>query len=235
MFKIFVLVKDERLKIVFNDPVEEEKQNRIHIEQIKYLSRSIYNYQNQISTLRSQIKKDKSMTSVHQRLIHTIRQIIKLIVSFGEIYPYRQDKNVISEKLCTQFYKHLNMSIKNFIDCLTNYEQSYIIQLNNLIQSCDKYFPKNEEKSQTEQGASNVGKQSKQSSNTTKSTNQVFNVVRVSRGSLEQNNNEVVKVSSKRVLDKKKPKNQFSNVRFEISPPRVRPKQTFQNVKSFIY
>lgn len=159
-----------------------------------------------------------------------MRQIIKLIVSFGEIYPYRQDKSVISEKLCTQFYKNLNLSIKNFIDCLTNYEQSYIIQLNNLIQNCDKYFPKNEEKNQSEQMASNVGKESKQSSNMTKNTNQVFNVVRVSRSSLEKNNNDVVKVSSKRVLDKKKPKNQFSNVRFEISPPRVRPKQKFQTV-----
>ncbi|RNA29862.1 hypothetical protein BpHYR1_029459 [Brachionus plicatilis] len=214
---------------MFNDPVEEEKQNRIHIEQIKYLSRSIYNYQNQISTLRTQIKKDKGLSSTYQRLIHTMRQIVKLIISFEEIYPYRQDKNAISEKLCAQFYKHLNMSIKNFADCLTNCEHNYVIQLKNLIENCDQFFTKNEEKSQPELVENNVAKENKQSKN--KNANQVYNVVRVSRSSQAKNNTELAKVSSKRIFDKKKPKNQFSNVRFEISPPRSRPKQLFQNKK----
>lgn len=158
-----------------------------------------------------------------------MRQIIKLIVSFGEIYPYRQDKNVISEKLCAQFYKHLNSSIKNFTDCLTIQEQNYIPQLNNLIQKCNDFFVINEEKAKPDSADNNLSKENKQSKS--KNVNQVFNVVRVSRNTQQKCPTEVAKVSSKRIFDKKKPKNQFSNVRFEISPPRSQTKHKFQNVK----
>lgn len=214
------------MKIVFNDPVEEEKQNRIQIEQIKYLSRSIFNYQNQLNTLKSSKKNESSI----QRLIHTTRQIIKLIVSFGEIYPYRQDKDLISEKLCLQFYKQLNRSVKNFIDCLSVDENFISTQLNQLIHDCDRYFMDDPADDRTEC----VEKKSKIDSfePKNKKTNQVLNVVRVSRNIPKvQKEIDVNVVSSKRVFNKKKPKTQTSNIRFEISPPRPKTdKPLFENV-----
>ncbi|CAF0890421.1 unnamed protein product [Brachionus calyciflorus] len=221
LFQIFNEFKDERLKIVYNDPIEEEKHFRIQIEQIKYLSRSIYNYQNQINSLRNQ----KKESNISQRLVHTIRQVIKLINSFSDIYPYRQDNNLTSEKLCFQFYKHLNLSIRNFCEYLN--QSDYVGKFEDLIKKCDEFFKKDpSEKMEVKEGKN----MSDDKDSKSKKSNQVLNVVRVSRSSAKKPLDEPIQVvSSKRVYDKKKPKTQTSNIRFEISPPRPKNKPSYEN------
>ena len=96
------LVKYERLKVIYNDPQDEEKQKRIQVEQIKYLSRSMYNLQNQMSRFKSSFKtqETKQLNPLLKRVIHTMRQVIKTIQSFAETYPYRPSNDKITEKTC---------------------------------------------------------------------------------------------------------------------------------------
>jgi hypothetical protein len=114
------LVKYERLKVIYNDPQDEEKQKRIQVEQIKYLSRSMYNLQNQMSRFKSSFKtqETKQLNPLLKRVIHTMRQVIKTIHSFAETYPYRPSNDKITEKLCAHFYKQLQLSIENYTDCI---------------------------------------------------------------------------------------------------------------------
>jgi hypothetical protein len=88
--------------------------------------------------------------SPETRLIHTMRQVIKTVHIFSDLYPYRSD-DLITNKLCHRFYKQFKMSIENFNDCLihltkTNtetYESSSnrtVDTLNQLIIECDDFF-----------------------------------------------------------------------------------------------
>ena len=146
----FYKVKHERLKIVFNDPVEEEKQKRIQLEQIKYLSRSMYNLQNQMSQFKFNTHKVESQSNVKTsitpvaRLAHTMRQVNKLTGVFADFYPYRPDNNLISEKLCFHFYKQLHASIEKFSEQINFIPIDTAIsvsdRLNSMMLSCDSYF-----------------------------------------------------------------------------------------------
>lgn len=129
------LVKLERLKIVLNDPIEEEKQHRIQLEQLKYLSRTMYNSQMQLGKLKQQIVakpttspsreptpsassgSSKLITPVG-RLCHTMRLVNKSIHSFADIYPYRADNNPRSDRLCFHFYKQVHSCVENFNRCI---------------------------------------------------------------------------------------------------------------------
>ena len=134
---------------MFNDPAEEEKQRRIQMEQIKYLSRSMYNLQNQMSRFSTMYAKettDKKRTDVLKRIIHTMKQVVKTTQVFGEAYPYRPDDGQITEKLCAHFYKQLHSSVANFSNCVNELTNSDIqpgditYKLTNLLLSCDTYF-----------------------------------------------------------------------------------------------
>lgn len=61
--------------------------------------------------------KRAAMTPV-SRLCHTMRAVNKAIHSFADIYPYRPDNNVRSERLCFHFYKQANLSVMNFNECI---------------------------------------------------------------------------------------------------------------------
>lgn len=147
------------MKIVFNDPQEEEKQKRILLEQIKYLLRSSYNLQNQINRIKIQFTKPaekvtKTSMSPAARLTHTMRQVIKTINIFADLYPYRPDNDLSTEKLCNCFYKQLQLSIENFNQCLlliSNQSNDFttsnltIEKLNNLLLNCNHLFEESNE------------------------------------------------------------------------------------------
>ena len=188
--KIFFLlkVKNERLKIVFNDPIEEEKQKRIQLEQIKYLSRSMYNLQNQMNQLKlnsqshQQSNEKSSSITPLARLAHTMRQVNKLTGVFAEFYPYRPDNNLTSEKLCFHFYKQLHASIQSFgeqlhfipLDGMGGVSQKLEI----LLLNCDKYFSDYNQQLEEQTVNKNKNQPQKQQSN---KSNQVLNVIRTPR------------------------------------------------------
>lgn len=129
---IILKVKFERLKIVFNDRAEEEKQKQIQLGQLKYLSRSTYNSQMQLSKFKSQMTKPSSASSKSPireansqkgltptgRLCHTMRLVNKSIHAFADFYPYRPDNDLKSEKLCFHFYKQVHSCVDNFSQCI---------------------------------------------------------------------------------------------------------------------
>jgi hypothetical protein len=110
--------------VIYNDPIEEHKQSKQQLEQIKHLSRSMYDYQNQFVHLKQnftqhQAKKDvKSPMTPVGRLIHTMRQVNRLNHSFAELYAYRPDNDAITERLCYHFYKQMHMTTLNFSQCV---------------------------------------------------------------------------------------------------------------------
>lgn len=172
--------KYERLKIVFNDPLEEEKQKRLQLEQIKYLSRSMYNLQNQMSRfsraqLEQQANQTKHSISPMARLVHTMRQVIKSTGSFAEFYAYRPDNCLVAEKLCAHFYKQLRLSIENFNASGVPVEVAG--RLNQLLDGCDKYF---EDFSQVESDAKHTSEE-KSKKKMVASKGSVVNVIRTAR------------------------------------------------------
>jgi hypothetical protein len=120
----------------------------------------MYDYQNQLSNLKqafsqSQQKKSapKSAMSSIGRLIHTMRQVNRLNVSFAELYPYRPDNDPITEKLCYHFYKQMHLSVLNFTQSVNLVSQSSASEFLNmqsassisdrflvLLADCDRYF-----------------------------------------------------------------------------------------------
>lgn len=175
----------------------------------------MYNLQNQVSKLKSQFRATsgssstsiattddkkstyKSLTPI-TRLIHTMRQVIKLNISFADLYPYRADNDATSEKLCFQFYKHLNACIDSFSNCIGNIAahqldtlvhefntqivNSMKARLSDLLTNCDQYF---KEFSQVEVDSKNLVKYLPGSNARDvvkgKKSNSVINVVRLPR------------------------------------------------------
>jgi hypothetical protein len=173
--------KHERLKIVFNEPVAEEKQKRLQLEQIKYLSRSMYNLQNQMSRFgRPESEPQSANQAKHSispmaRLVHTMRQVIKSTGSFAEFYAYRPDNSLVGEKLCAHFYKQLRLSIENFSASGVPVEVAG--RLGQLLDGCDKYF---EDCSQVESDAKHTSEQ-KSKKQMVASKGSVVSVIRTAR------------------------------------------------------
>jgi len=140
--------KYDRLKVVFNDPQEEEKQKRIQLEQIKYLSRSMYNHQNQLSRFKVLFSKEiaadqqkKNLTnSVLKRIIHTMGLVVKTVQVFADSYPYRPDEGEITEKLCVHFFKQLQSSMQNFSECIIHLDDSEVTvnKVRSLLEDCEQ-------------------------------------------------------------------------------------------------
>lgn len=113
------------MKIVLNDPIEEEKQEKIQLDQIKFWSRSMYNSQMQLNKLKMQIststistpQRDTVLTPIG-RLCHTMRLVNKSIRAFADFYPYRSDNDPRSEKLCFHFYKQVHSCVDHFNQCI---------------------------------------------------------------------------------------------------------------------
>jgi hypothetical protein len=142
---------------VYNDPGEEKKQSKQQLEQIKHLSRSMYDFQNQLIHLKQTFyqphaKKTAAMTPIG-RLIHTMRQVNRLNQSFADLYAYRPDNDLITEKLCYHFYKQMHLSVLNFSQCVsivanTAHSEFLSRQAANglsdrflvLLADCDRYF-----------------------------------------------------------------------------------------------
>ncbi len=140
--------KNDRLKVVFNDPQEEEKQKRIQLEQIKYLSRSMYNHQNQLSRFKVLFSKEiapdqqkKNLAnSVLKRIIHTMGLVVKTVQVFADSYPYRPDEGEITEKLCLHFFKQLQSSMQNFSECIIHLDDSEVTvnKVRSLLEDCQQ-------------------------------------------------------------------------------------------------
>ena len=221
LFFFKLKVKYERLKIVFNDPLEEEKQKRIQLEQIKYLSRSMYNLQNQMNQLKLSSQSqhqvnEKSSTSILTplaRLTHTMRQVNKLIGVFTEFYPYRPDNNLTSEKLCFHFYKQLHASIQSFGEQLHFIQTDGMGVVSNKLQmlllNCDKYFRDYTQHLEEHMANKNKKKPEKQVSN---KSNQVLNIIRTPRTNNNINGAPALSKAPNNVIKGIKPKKKNSGI-----------------------
>lgn len=237
------LVKSDRLKIIFNDPSEEKKHDKQNLEQIKHLSRSAYDFQNQLSQLRDVISSQASLGKSNQagspvsRLGHIIRQLARIVTSFAELYPYRPDNNKIYDRLSAHFYKQLRLAVETYSQCvgLVAKKNPDAVSVNTtdklfiLLAECDRYFQPVEEKKETKQQFdSNTRPEIKRA---IKSAN-VINIVRVPRESAKRNSLSPVKVEvvfTKSIFEKKS----ISKPRLEISPNRTKEKPTFVKVNEY--
>ena len=85
------------------------------LETIKHLSRNMYNFQLQLHSFKTQLAQSKTNpASLATRVTHTMRQLVKALSQFTEAYPYRADEDIFTDKLCFNFYKQLNLSVKNY-------------------------------------------------------------------------------------------------------------------------
>jgi hypothetical protein len=104
--------------VLFVDAVDEEKHWRLQLEQIKSFSRSMYDYQNQMNKYKSEINASACSTMLVSRFVNTLRQSLKVIRSYTEIYPYMCENRLISSKLTSQFQKQFCLTIQHFIAIL---------------------------------------------------------------------------------------------------------------------
>lgn len=108
-----------------------------------------------ISDLATKSAKNLTQTT---RLILNVRQLIKSVNTFSDLYPYRPEKSSICERLCSHFYKQFQASINYLNDCLNLISFDKFNQIaarfNNLLVECEKYFDEslvsNREKSPAE-------------------------------------------------------------------------------------
>lgn len=88
-------------------------------------------------------KSAKNLTPT-TRLIISVRQLIKSVNTFSDLYPYRPEKSQICERLCSHFYKQFQTSINYLNACLNSISLDRFNQiaarLNNLLVDCEKYF-----------------------------------------------------------------------------------------------
>ena len=248
--------------MVFNDPIEERKQSKQQMEQIKHLSRSVYNFQNQLTQLRQQgltvVRKEhqKHALTPIARLIHTMRQVNRLTCSFAELYPYRPDSNAIAERLCFHFYKQLHLSVDSFNQCINSVSDSMPAEFSKhtassvsdrlyvLLSDCDRYFGEFVQAPDGENCTALVKFQSNKpnlSSNIDKKTKKselsntnIVNVVRLPR-SLKKNKNSAKSLVSTKTVFEKEPRYAIDNTRIELSPTRKSEKLSFAKVIKLIF
>jgi len=78
------------------------------------------------------------------RLILNVRQLIKSVNTFSDLYPYRPEKNQICERLCAHFFKQFQASINYLNNCLNLISLDRFNQIaarfNSLLVDCEKHF-----------------------------------------------------------------------------------------------
>mgnify|MGYP001810479667 CR=1 FL=1 len=153
---------------------------------------------------------ETSHTSLLSRLVHLMRQLFKTVNLFAESYPYRADNELFTEKLCFNFHKQLDMSIRHYLDCLSLAAQisgcfgvnSYLLaQLSDLddikargsqlLTRCDEFFQTDPATArETGDGKHLAGSEPKRATESTgdgyfgKGQAKIVNVIRTSRTTL---------------------------------------------------
>jgi hypothetical protein len=109
----------------------------------------------------SKKKSSKNLTQT-TRLILNVRQLVKSVNTFSDLYPYRPERSPICERLCSHFFKQFQASITYLNECLSSISfdrfNHVAARFNNMLADCDKYFDEplvsNREKSPSEIRAS---------------------------------------------------------------------------------
>jgi len=102
----------------------------------------------------------KNATLPEVRMTHSMRQVIKSVHVFSDLYPYRPENDLITEKLCNRFFQQLHLYVGNFNDCLIHLSNNksnpdiqidfspvssrlIVDKLSALMANCNQFFTEN--------------------------------------------------------------------------------------------